>query len=142
MIRIVIIAALALAACKPTLAAQSVAPPGRSARLVEVTGFWGVQHYTLELSQGVAIAVTCHKGGPCAKPSFRSDDPEIAEVRLASLARLEPVGYHGNQLTSSAFVVVGRAPGTTRLRVTSGGKTRDVVVTVVPPPVVAAGPTR
>jgi len=127
-------ACLALAAgCNPVLVAQSAAPPGRSARLDEVTGFWGLKSYRMELSQGVALALTCVRGGPCEKLSVVSDDPSIAEVRRASLAALEPSGIY-NQATSAALVVVGKAPGTTRIRVSAKEGHRDIAVTVVPPP--------
>ena len=126
--------ALALAACNPHLTQQSVAPPGRSARLDEVSGFWGLKHYRLELSEGVALALTCEHGGPCEKPNMISEDPAIVEVRPASLAALERVGYAGPQLPASAFVIVGKAPGRTKLHLKVGKGKRDVVVTVVAPP--------
>ena len=62
-----------------------------------------------------------------------SDDRSIAEVRPASLAALQQVGFTG-QMPASAFVVIGKAPGTTTLRVKAKEGTRDVVVTVVTPP--------
>ena len=119
--------------CNPMLVAQSSAPPGRSARLDEVRGFWGPKSYRLELSQGVALALTCHHGGPCEKMTVASDDPAIAEVRRASLGTLERSGMYG-QATSAAAVVVGKAPGTTWIRVRSKDGNRDIAVTVVPPP--------
>jgi hypothetical protein len=125
--------ALALAACNPYLTQQSVAPPGRSARLDAVNGFWGLKRYRLELSEGVALALTCNQGGPCEKTRVISDDPAIAEVRPASLSALERVGFDSNA-PSSAFVVVGKAPGTTKLHVTAKEGKRDVIVTVVAPP--------
>jgi hypothetical protein len=127
-------ACLALAAaCNPVLVAQSAAPPGRSARLDEVTGFWGIKSYRMELSQGVALALTCYRGGPCEQMSVVSDQPAIAEVRRASLGTLERSGIH-NQATAAAVVVVGKSPGTTRIRVRSKGGHRDIAVTVIPPP--------
>ena len=126
-------ACLALAACNPVLVAQSAAPPGRSARLDEVRGFWGLQSYRMELSQGVALALTCYQGGPCEKLAITSDDPAIAEVRRASLGTLERSGFYG-QATAAALVVVGKAPGTTHIRVRSKDGHRDIAVTVVPPP--------
>jgi hypothetical protein len=126
--------ALALAACNPYLTQQSVAPPGRAARLDEVNGFWGLKHYRVELSEGVALALTCNRGGPCEKTKVLSDDPAIAEVRPASLAALERVGFDGTQQPASAFVIVGKAPGTTKLRVTAKEGKREVIVTVVAPP--------
>jgi hypothetical protein len=128
--------AMSLGACNPYLTQQSVAPPGRSARLDEVTGFWGLQRYRLELSEGVALALTCTKGGPCEKTAVISDDPAIAEVRPASLSALQQIGFSA-QMPASAFVVVGKAPGKTTLHVRAREGTRDVVVTVIAPPAAA-----
>jgi len=125
---------LAVTACHPMLAAESTAPPGRSARLDAVNGFWGVKSYRLELSQGVALAVSCTYGGPCEKLVATSDDTAIAELRAASLQALRPAGYMGNQQPASAVVVVGKAPGSTTIRLRSKDGDRDVRVTVVPPP--------
>ena len=125
----------ALAGCKPTLAAESSAPPGRAARLDEITHwFWGVTAYRLELSQGVALAVSCSQGGPCEKLVATSDNPAIAEVRRSSLTALRPAGYLGNQQPSAAVVVVGKAPGATTVRVRSNNGDRDLHITVVAPP--------
>jgi len=127
-------ACLALAAgCNPILVAQSVAPPGRSARLDEIRGFWGIKSYRMELSQGVALALTCYQGGPCEQLSVVSENPGIAEVRRASLGTLERSGLY-NQAPAAAVVVVGKAPGTTRIKVRSKNGQRDIAVTVVPPP--------
>jgi hypothetical protein len=135
--RLVLFAALALAACNPYLNQQSVAPPGRAARLDAVDGFWGIKHYRLEVSQGVALAITCFKGGPCEKMKVLSDDPAVAEVRTASLARLDTMGYaNPNPQPASAFVVVGKNPGTTRIRVSAREGTRNLFVTVIAPPAI------
>jgi len=123
----------AIAACNPTLTVQSPQPPGRVARMDPVRGFWGLQRYRLELSRGVAIAITCKLDGPCEHMQITSDDPAIAEVRPASLGVLQQSGGYGEQ-TSAALVVVGKAPGETRVHVRTHGKQRDVVVTVVAPP--------
>lgn len=128
---------VALAACTPYLTQQSVAPPGRSARLDEVKGFWGLERYRLEISEGVALALTCYRGGPCEKTSVTSDNPAIAEVRPASLAALQPAG-HAGFAPASAFVVVGKARGTTTLRVTAKEGSRIVTVTVIAPPAPAS----
>lgn len=135
--KLLLLAALGLAACNPYLTQQSVAPPGRSARLDEVNGFWGLKRYRLEVSEGVALALTCYKGGPCEKLKVISDDPAIAEVRTASLAQLASPNYYSgaNQQPMAAFVVIGKAPGTTRVHVTAKEGKRDVVVTVIAPPV-------
>jgi hypothetical protein len=139
--KLVLLGALALAACNPYLTQQSVAPPGRSARLDEVNGFWGLKRYRLEVSEGVALALTCYKGGPCEKLKVVSDDPAIAEVRAASLAQLAATGYSSaNQQPAAAFVVIGKAPGTTRVHVTASEGKRDVVVTVIGPPPARVAP--
>lgn len=135
MTRLSLLAALALAACNPYLMQQSVAPPGRAAHLHAVDGFWGLKYYRLEVSEGVALALTCYKGGPCEKMNVLSDNPAIAEVRPASLARLDSIGYaNPDPQPASAFVVVGKAPGTTRIRVSAREGTRTVFVTVLAPP--------
>ncbi len=120
--------------CLPTLAAQSAAPPSRAARLDAIDGFWGPKGYRLELSQGVAIAVTCNRGGPCAKMRAVADDPSIAEVRTGALSKLESSGMHGNQQTASAIVVVGKTPGSTTIRVRTADGGQDIHVTIVAPP--------
>jgi hypothetical protein len=137
---LVLVAAVAgLSACAPTLTAQSAAPPGRAARLDPVTGFWGdVKHYRLELSQGVALAMSCEREGPCQRMSMESADPSIAEVKRASLGTLQPTGAipnpsHG-MATASALVVVGKKPGTTLVKVRAKGGEREIRVTIVPPP--------
>jgi hypothetical protein len=127
-------ACLALAAgCSPVLVAQSSPPPGRSARLDEIRGFWGLKGYRMELSQGVALAVACYQGGPCEGLSVASDNPAIAEIRRASLGTLERRGIYGTA-PAAAVVVVGKAPGTTQIRVRTKGGHRNFPVTVVPPP--------
>ena len=135
--RVALVAFVALAAgsgCLPSLAAQSAAPPGRAARLDEDITFWGTRHYRLELSQGVALAISCTDGGPCEKLIATSDNAAIAEVRAASLGALQPAGYHGNQQSAAAVVVVGKAPGTTTIRIRSKNGGRDVPISVVAPP--------
>lgn len=122
----------AFAACNPYLTVQSPAPPGRTARLDQVKNFWGLQRYRLELSRGVAIAITCEHGGPCEHMHVVSDDPAIAEVRAASLGVLQ-TSLDGEQ-TEAALVIVGKAPGQTRVHVREKDGSRDVIVTVVAAP--------
>ncbi len=63
---------LALAACDPTLSRAVAAPPGRSGAPRRGRRLLGhSSRYRLELSQGVAIAVTCNRGGPCAEAARR-----------------------------------------------------------------------
>lgn len=135
---VLVLALAAAAGCHPTLSAQSLAPPGRAARLDTIDGFWGIKGYRLELSKGVALAVTCTHGGPCGKLRVTSDDPAIAEIHDASFGVLQP--SHGgpyfpdNQATAAAFVVVGKSPGTTKIRVRTDDGGRTIAVTIVPPP--------
>jgi hypothetical protein len=129
-----VVALLAIAACAPTLSAQSAAPPGRSARLDEITGFWGnVKSYKLELSQGVALAFTCNHGSPCEHMTLTTDSAAIAEVRHASLGTLERSGQFG-QATSTAGVVIGKSVGVTHVWVKTSDGDRDIAVTIIAPP--------
>lgn len=130
--------ALALAACHPTLVAESPPPPGRIARLDDISGFWGVKGYRLALSQGVAFAVSCVHGGPCEQLVAASDDAAIADVRAASFSALRPLGFTGHQQPIAAVVIVGKAPGATTIRLRSKAGDRDIRVTVVAPPTIAA----
>lgn len=122
------------AGCLPSLIAESPPPPGRTARLDALPGFWGVSGYTIELSLGVALAITCSAGGPCAELTATSDDRTIAEVRAASLSTLRPAGWAMNPQPPAAVVVVGKAVGRTVVRLRSKDGGRDVPVTVVAPP--------
>ena len=126
---------LLLAACNPYLVAQSPAPPGRTARFDEVLGFWGsLKSYRLELSRGVAIAITCNQGSPCEHVRAVSDNPAIAEVRAASLGVLEKGAWSNVAQTSAAVVIVGKMPGSTHIHVTAKEGHRDIAVTIVGSP--------
>jgi hypothetical protein len=114
----------ALAACNPDLSQLSVAPPGRSARLDEVQHAWHAKTYRIEVSRGVALAIDCTYSGPCEHLHVVSDDPAIAEVRSASLGVLQRAGFT-NQQPAAAVVVIGKAPGKTRLHL-AAASTRDV----------------
>lgn len=143
--RALLLALVTLAACNPHIYSQSIAPPGRTANLTTIDGFWGTRAYRVELSQGVALALTCRQGGPCQDLQVVSSDPAIADVRRASLGNLEPTSpYHGSphQLNSAGFVLVGRAPGTTRVVVKTNDGGRIIHVTVVPPPPSGSEATR
>jgi hypothetical protein len=134
---------LALTACNPYLQAESAQPPGRSARLDEVTGFWGtVKSYRLELSRGVAIAISCRMGSPCEHMRAVSDNPAIAEVRAASLGVLEKHPFSDTAQTSAAMVIVGKSTGTTKIHVDSKDGYREIAVTIIgsPGPTVSANP--
>ena len=118
-------ATLAASACTPHLYAMSSAPPGTVATLDS-------DHDTVELTQGAALAFRCGDL-PCKRAMATSEDPAIADVRPAALARLEYAGFAGYRQTA-AFVLVGKAPGQTRVRVTSKDGDRTLRVTVLPPP--------
>ena len=135
-ILVLVLALTALTACNPSLYQASAPPPARAARLDPVTNFWGVtKRYRLEVSEGVAVAVKCEHGGPCEKMKIVSENPAIAEVRMATLSALQQVGYNMlSQQPPAAFVVVGKAPGSTKLHLTAKGGTRVVTVTVVAAP--------
>ncbi len=137
--RLAFVVVVALAAgCNPTLSAQSLAPPGRAARLACVDGIWGIKSYRHELSRGRALALTGHHRGPCQKLHVSSDDPSIAEVHDASFGVLQPNGGPAyaplNQATATAFVVVGKSPGTTKLHVSTDDGGRTIAVTIAEPP--------
>lgn len=133
---------IALTACNPSLIVESPAPPGRTARVDEVRGFWGLQSYRMEVSEGVAVALTCERGGPCEHMKVVSDDPAIAEVRRASLSLLKPSpsAYvtRPDQQTAAALVVVGKHAGKTTIRVTAEEGHREIAVEVVANPLTAA----
>jgi DNA-binding NtrC family response regulator len=129
-----VIAIAAGTGCLPSLVAESSPPPGRAARLDVDTGFWGWKHYRLELSHGVAVAIGCEHGGPCAGLVATSDNPAVAEVRAASLTALRPAGFEGNRQPAATLVIVGKAPGSTTIRVRTKDGGRDLPVTVVAAP--------
>ena len=136
-ILVLALALAALTACNPSLYQASAPPPARSARLDPVTNFWGViKRYRLEVSEGVAVAVKCEHGGPCEKMKIVSENPAIAEVRIATLSSLQQVGHPYSQMQQppSAFVIVGKAPGSTKLHLTAKGGTRVVTVSVIAAP--------
>ena len=117
--RAVLLASL-LAACGPTLTAQSSAPPGRMASFDDNDG-----HYDLDISQGVAIAISCYYEGPCKDVVVATDDESIADVKGASLEG------------TSSLVIVGKAPGVTRVKVKTSKGDKTIHVKVLAPP--AAG---
>jgi hypothetical protein len=122
--RVVLLAVLG--ACHPKLYAASVAPPGAVATL-HTSGEWA------KLTQGTVLAFSCEKyGGACIDGRAVSDDPAIAEVRPAAVARLHPFYSHGSKVQESTFVIVGKAPGKTRIRVFARQGHRTLDVTVLP----------
>lgn len=123
---VVLVALATLAGCDPKLYAASVPPPGAIGRL-HTEDRWA------ELTEGAALAFRCEDAGPCQRARATSDDPSIADVRPAALVRLEMAGWAGFS-QSSTFVIVGKQPGTTRIRVRSADGDTSLKVTVVAAP--------
>ena len=119
-------------ACGPSLYSQSAPPPGRTAALDENDG-----HYDLDISQGVAIAISCVHDGPCKDVVISTEDEKIADVKGASLSTLERSAYTPHTSTPSGVVIVGKSPGKTKVRVKTSDGSKTINVTVLPPP--AAG---
>lgn len=131
MTRAVVLAALLAAAplaagCGPWLYAASTPPPGSIANL-------DTEAEHAVLGQGTVLAFRCADTGPCKGARAVSDDPSIAEVRPAALAQLTPDVWRGMQ-PEATFVLVARAPGHTRVRVTSADGDVDLRVTVLAAP--------
>ncbi len=116
--------------CSPTLTAQSVAPPGRTALLDENHG-----HYDLDLSQGVAIAIACYYEGPCKNVVVSTEDASIADVKGASFGALQNQ-WTGGSYSNAGIVVIGKAPGKTRIKVKTKDGNKTINVVVLAPPVV------
>jgi len=133
-VAVVLAAAAALTGCKPVLYALSTPPPGR-------TGWFDSKERTLEVTAGVAIAFACeHDGGPCKHATARSDDPTIADVMPAHLARLDARVDPGwtpttSMVPATSFVVIAHGAGKTVVHVRSDDGDRDLTVTVLPEPV-------
>ena len=126
---------LLLAACSPSLVAQSVPPPGRTGQLEGVDNFWGItDHYELELSSGTVLAVSCDRGGPCRELRFRAVDPSVADVVPAALAQLQPANGYADTRPAASFLVVGKRAGTTDIFVAAREGRRRIAVKVVPAP--------
>ncbi|HEY0253490.1 MAG TPA: hypothetical protein VGC41_18275, partial [Kofleriaceae bacterium] len=97
---------LVMQACNPTLTVESPQPPGRTARMESVDNWWGVtKFYKLEISEGVAMAVTCQRQTPCDHMQVASDDPNVAELRPASFVGQKPM----QQQPAAGLVIVGKA---------------------------------
>ena len=117
---------VALAGCDPKLYAASVPPPGAIGRI-------DTEDRVAQVTEGAALAFHCDDVGPCAGARATSDDPAIADVRPAALARLDLDGFRG-MAPASTFVIVAHRPGITRIRVRSGDGDTTLKVVVVPAP--------
>jgi hypothetical protein len=130
-----IVVAVAVAGCNLSLYTRSLPPPGRTARLERVEGWWRLKYYRADISEGVALGIACEKSGPCQDMVVKSSDQSIVEVTPAAIARLEPVGISGDQRSAASFVLIGKKAGTAKVFVTShDGGNRWIRVTVLPPP--------
>lgn len=128
--------------CGPILSAQSLPPPGRTAALQENDG-----HYDLELSQGVAIAVTCYHDGACQNVVVSTEDEHVADVKGASVgantlgagvAAVDRPTLRYSTATTSGFVIIGKNPGKTKVKVKTSKGDKTIRVNIIPPPVVGA----
>jgi len=128
--------------CGPVLTAQSLPPPGRTAALQENDG-----HYDLVLSQGVAIAVTCYNDGACQDVVVATEDEHIADVKGASIGAnalaagvgaVDRPALRYSTTTTSGFVIIGKNPGKTKVKVKTSKGDKTIRVNILPPPIVGA----
>jgi hypothetical protein len=123
-----------LAACGPNFTAQSAPPPGRMARLDEVKS-----HYELDISAGVAIAISCYDSGPCKNVVVSTEDASIADVKGAAFGQLQKNEWNRNATwTDAGIVIIGKAPGKTKVKVKTKDGDKTFIVNVVAPPLVGA----
>ena len=88
-----------------TLYSVTVAPPARTATLVSTD----LEH-TVQMSQGVALAISCWDTctGGCESPTFSVSAPAVADVRPVFRAA---GGY-------ATWVIVAKTAGTAQIHVT------------------------
>ena len=129
--QLIVLLALVAGCGDVQLAALTVPPPGKVAQL-------DAEKLTLSISRGVAFAFECTEynnySGPCRDTTVSSADPAIATTFDSYLDELA-TAYDGGDLgprSKSAFVVVGLAPGATKLTVATKEQDLTVDVTVLP----------
>ena len=121
---LLVVAALLLAACSPELQLVSPAPP---TRVITVSQ----DARTVEVSEGVAVAIDCRReGSPCKEVSATTDQPAVAKVFPAHIAKVDR-GYL-EQTNVASLALVGIRPGQTRLHVVAEGHASEYLVTVLP----------
>jgi len=100
-----------------TLYTVTVAPPARTATLVSTD----LEH-TVQMSQGVALAISCWDTckGSCESPTFAVSDSAVADVR--------PVfrSTGGN----ATWVIVAKSAGTAQIQVTDACAEQTYSLTV------------
>jgi len=109
----------AIVGCSPILSAASTAPPTRTARLEGRHPPFSRSKYFAHLSQGVAMAVTCERGAPCANVRMTIDDESVVKVVPAHLVRLHQSYMGIDRLPPSTFLLVGLTPGKTTVHLSS-----------------------
>lgn len=132
-----LVALASLAGCGPHYEALTVPPPFVEAELCDGSDTCGGER-TIKLTKGIALAIECKtaNGTPCNNVTATPVDGEVATVFEGYLDTLSPATYYGSSGTTGArprsvFVVVGRAAGTTSLRVQSDEGDNAFAVTIV-----------
>ena len=121
-----LLTALALmTGCDDHFYALTVPPPTKLAELDDVD-------CEIVVSKGVALAFECTSpSGPCENARISSADEATVEVREAYVDSLDnEANGRSYSRPRSAFVVVGKAPGRTRVTVRSANDTTDFEVQV------------
>lgn len=121
---LVLAASALLTACSPELQLVSPAPP---TRVVAVSS----DAQTVEVSEGVAVAIDCRRQGtPCKEVKATTQNPAVAKVFPAHIAQVNQGWYEQTNVASLALV--GIRPGQTTLHVVAEGHASEYLVTVVP----------
>jgi hypothetical protein len=125
-----------MSGCGPTLTAQSSPPPGRIAALDS-----NDDKYDLDISSGVAIAISCYDDGPCKNVVVSTEDESIAAVKGAAFGAIDKSQqpYPHNAVYSGTYahsgvVIIGKKPGNTKVKIKTSDGSRTINVTVVAPP--------
>jgi len=131
--------------CGPVLNAQSLPPPGRTAAFESNDG-----HYDLAISQGVAIAISCYHDGACKNVVVSTDDAHTADVKGASVGvqalaaatnLVDRNAIRYSTASTAGFVIIGKNPGTTKVKVKTSNGNKTINVKVIAPPVAGAPAT-
>jgi hypothetical protein len=131
-----IVAASAIAGCRPQIIPVTSAPPEREGTISNL----GSTDDTIRLSKGVAMGLECRDGDfwlPCEAATARTGDGKIARVLPAHLDKYRsPYGntsyYESDSSHRSVFVIVGVEAGETDLTFESGDGNRKFHVVVEP----------